>query len=86
MTHFGPDPSEALPIGEEALSPDETGRLANFMFELTQSIDELNAAAELTTEEYDSIRRLKDTQHDEPMDEIFELAKDIILHPRRESD
>lgn len=41
MKHEGPDPSEALPIGEDPLSPEQLNFVSNYMMLAEESIQRL---------------------------------------------
>jgi hypothetical protein len=84
MSHHGPDPSEALPIGEETLSPEELGRVATAMFGYQEALAELNSRAILTTEEHEAVQKLKTQAREiwgDPAENIFQILKDGLLHP-----
>jgi hypothetical protein len=84
MPHHGPDPSEALPLGEETLTPEQLGRLATALFELQELFDELNDQTELTTVEYEAVQLLRAQAREiweNPTERLFQILKDGILHP-----
>ena len=81
MRHYGPDPSEALPVGEETLLPHEADMLISAMLagqELTQeyfgkpNIDHLSPKAKAT----------RQAVVDKLLEEAIESAKQGIIDHR----
>jgi hypothetical protein len=66
MTYQGPDPSEAIPVGQEALNPEELGRLIACTFELQEIAREHApdrvAEEDATPEQLTVIKAVEDLQ------------------------
>ena len=82
MRHEGPLPSEALPVGEDPLTPEELDRVATAMFEAEEIHIKYHGQLiqeEISPENWTFIQEMRaDAQN-----ETFEYFKQIVIKQRK---
>lgn len=80
MKHEGPLPGEALPVGENSLTPEELSRVATFMFEHKENMRLLEEGApnpDFTPKQRADIEAFRDGPSG-----LFETIKQLIVEDR----
>lgn len=79
MKYEGPLPDEALPVGEEPLSPEELGRVASTMFEMRE-IPGIITEEDVSPERWAAIQALKTRL--QGSHRMFEILKEAVIEQR----